>query len=256
MEQNARRLAEAVLARRAALGLSQEDVADRGGPSTTTQTKVEAGRGAGIRGRTARDLEDALQWKRGSIDELLAGRDAKPVDAPANGPVSHYRSTASSVAPPLTSMPRPEQPAPGSLDELRAQLKAVSRALQDAWEEYAYALQRVEQAQAAAQAALVRRHELQDQQYRLNDLIRSLEEDPGHDDTAASTRAGGSPAPVSPDDDSSGPGGDVAHLDQRRQQTSRPVPDVTQAAARRGVPDNPPDTTTGEESQDPDDYSD
>lgn len=87
MTKDGRRLGEAVLARRKALGYSQEDVRDRGGPSTTTLTKIEAGHGEGIRGRTISDLEDVLQWGRGSVDRVLAGGEPSELErAAAPGP--------------------------------------------------------------------------------------------------------------------------------------------------------------------------
>jgi transcriptional regulator with XRE-family HTH domain len=73
MEQNMATLGEAVTDRRRALGLSQEDVAALGGPSTTTLSKIEHGEARSIRRRTAQDLERALQWERGSVDVVLAG---------------------------------------------------------------------------------------------------------------------------------------------------------------------------------------
>lgn len=57
--------------RREKLGLSQEDVAANGGPSTTTLSKIENGDAGTIRARTARDLERVLGWSQHSINALM-----------------------------------------------------------------------------------------------------------------------------------------------------------------------------------------
>lgn len=191
-----------------------------------TVSDLENAKRANFEPATLAQMEQIYEWAPGSIEAVLAGGDPTPLPA-AQASGSHgWAGRASGLAPGDADVRRGGSVASvhvsatgggetGSIAELRAQLSAVSRALQDAWEEYAYALQRVDQAQAAVQAALARRHDLQHQQHRLNDLIRSLEQDLGHDDAAPTTRA-----------------------------------DVD-LAARVGEPHHRPDTTTGEESQDP-----
>ncbi|MBD7949630.1 helix-turn-helix domain-containing protein [Oerskovia rustica] len=71
MAQDIARLGPLVRARREELGLSQEDVAALGGPSTTTLSKIENGEAKAIRLRTARDLDRALGWRRGSTEDVL-----------------------------------------------------------------------------------------------------------------------------------------------------------------------------------------
>jgi len=62
----ARRLAEAVLKRRADLDLTQLDVWQAGGPSNTTLTKIENAEIDSLARVTARRLDKGLQWAPGS----------------------------------------------------------------------------------------------------------------------------------------------------------------------------------------------
>ncbi|CDO11488.1 transcriptional regulator [Mycolicibacterium cosmeticum] len=83
------KLGEAVRERRIALGLTQEQLADRGGPSTPTLRAIENNRAGRLSPRLRRSLERTLQWSAGSVDEVLAGQDAtvlEPVTTTAIGP--------------------------------------------------------------------------------------------------------------------------------------------------------------------------
>lgn len=73
MAQDIRALGPLVRARREELGLSQEDLAAIGGPSTTTVSKIENGEAKAIRHRTALDLDRALGWRMGSTEDVLYG---------------------------------------------------------------------------------------------------------------------------------------------------------------------------------------
>jgi len=69
------RLGKFVRERRTRLGLSQRDVAERGGPSDTTQQRIEAGEWRPGRGvsTTLEKLDRGLGWKPGSASRILAG---------------------------------------------------------------------------------------------------------------------------------------------------------------------------------------
>ena len=67
------RLASYVRERREELGLTQEEVASRGGPSTATLRLIENNATDSYRQKSLRQLEDALGWTRGSVLAILAG---------------------------------------------------------------------------------------------------------------------------------------------------------------------------------------
>jgi transcriptional regulator with XRE-family HTH domain len=83
MTTNVRRefLGETVLDRRQDLRLSKEEAARRGGMSVKTWTAVEDGKP--VRPTTYTGVEDALQWKRGSVSAVLDGGDATPLETEA-----------------------------------------------------------------------------------------------------------------------------------------------------------------------------
>jgi hypothetical protein len=73
------RLAGFVRARREEdLGLTQEEIAAAGGPSTATQRLIEGARHDSYRPASLRSLERALQWEPGSVRAILAGGDPVP----------------------------------------------------------------------------------------------------------------------------------------------------------------------------------
>ena len=83
------KLGEAVRERRIDLGLTQEQLAERGGPSTPTLRAIENNRAGRLSPRLRRSLERTLQWSAGSVDQVLAGQDAtvvEPVTTTAIGP--------------------------------------------------------------------------------------------------------------------------------------------------------------------------
>lgn len=72
-------LAAAVRDRRAELGLTHDQVLNRGGPSGVTLTKIESARGAVPNASTLKKLDIALAWEQGSAKRLLTGGEATPV---------------------------------------------------------------------------------------------------------------------------------------------------------------------------------
>lgn len=84
MSTNVRRefLGETVQERRQDLRLSKEEAARRGGMSVKTWTSVEDGKP--VRTTTYVGVEDALEWKRGSVSAVLDGGDATPLEPRAD----------------------------------------------------------------------------------------------------------------------------------------------------------------------------
>ncbi|NJP24397.1 hypothetical protein FLW53_09315 [Microbispora sp. SCL1-1] len=66
-------------ARRIELGLSWDEIAAKAGVSTAFLREYRKGR-KGARDLTRALLEDALKWKRGSLDALAAGGQPEPAD--------------------------------------------------------------------------------------------------------------------------------------------------------------------------------
>jgi hypothetical protein len=80
-----RRLADAVVAQRTHLGLSQMQVWQAGGPSNSTLTDIEKGRATSLEYGTLRKLDVALQWERGTALSYLSG---KPLTRPSTPSIS------------------------------------------------------------------------------------------------------------------------------------------------------------------------
>jgi DNA-binding XRE family transcriptional regulator len=74
------KLGVAVRDRRCELGFTQADVAARGGPSVLTVRAIENNRAGRLSSRLRRSLERVLSWQSGSIDAILAGDMAAPVE--------------------------------------------------------------------------------------------------------------------------------------------------------------------------------
>lgn len=69
------RLSRHVRTRRQELGLSQQEVADRGGPSAATLYKIEAGVATSMQRGTKERLDIILGWTMGSTDMIMRGGD-------------------------------------------------------------------------------------------------------------------------------------------------------------------------------------
>jgi transcriptional regulator with XRE-family HTH domain len=76
------RLARYVRERRDELGLTQEEVAGRGGPSTATIRLIEGGEQESYRPKSLRQLAEALEWTPESPLAILNGRE--PVRLPSD----------------------------------------------------------------------------------------------------------------------------------------------------------------------------
>lgn len=79
MSSTSQRLAEAVLARREELELSQLEVAAAGGPSNTWLTMIENGRLERLSRVTAKKLDAGLQWEPGSARNIWNGGEPTPL---------------------------------------------------------------------------------------------------------------------------------------------------------------------------------
>lgn len=71
--ENWRRLGAAVQGRRNRLGLTQEEITERGGPSHSTLRRLERGDPGPYQGRTLVSLEQALDWRSGTVQAILEG---------------------------------------------------------------------------------------------------------------------------------------------------------------------------------------
>lgn len=81
-----RRLAAAVIARREELDLTQEDVRQKGGPSTATMRLIEGALQTSYRGVILARLERALEWEPGSVRAILRGGEPTPLRHAQEGP--------------------------------------------------------------------------------------------------------------------------------------------------------------------------
>ncbi|WP_405490362.1 multiprotein-bridging factor 1 family protein [Nocardia sp. NBC_00511] len=86
MAENWTRLGELVRLRREELGLTQSQVQERGGPSPALVRTLETGRARSMTRSKRRDLERALDWRLGSIDEAVTGGSPAPASEPLNIP--------------------------------------------------------------------------------------------------------------------------------------------------------------------------
>lgn len=72
-------LSEAVEQRRRELGLTQLQVQQAGGPSMAKIREIENRRTDVLSPSKRRDLERALRWRQGSVDDVLAGNEPTPL---------------------------------------------------------------------------------------------------------------------------------------------------------------------------------
>lgn len=86
MAENWTRLGEIVRSRREELRLTQSQVQELGGPSPALLRTLEAGRAHTLSRSKRRDLERALEWRHGSIDDILDGKDPEPASRPIEIP--------------------------------------------------------------------------------------------------------------------------------------------------------------------------
>ncbi|GMA33536.1 helix-turn-helix domain-containing protein [Litorihabitans aurantiacus] len=122
MEQNIARLGRYLRSRRAELGFSQDEVAALGGPSTTTQSKIEHGLTRRIQRRTMEDIDRSLGWKVGSTEALLEATDDDVEPVAVRRPATNRDGKRPHVA------ARPE-PSGGTWTTLRREVDAKGRSL-------------------------------------------------------------------------------------------------------------------------------
>ncbi|WP_280393139.1 helix-turn-helix domain-containing protein [Nocardia wallacei] len=78
-------LGQAVRSRRKQLDLTQQDVAQAGGPSDTTQTAIETESATSVRKETLRKLDAGLQWMPGSAEAAYHGGTPTPLPGTPGG---------------------------------------------------------------------------------------------------------------------------------------------------------------------------
>lgn len=88
MPSKSERLAEAVLARRAELDVTQLDVWMNGGPSNSTLTVIEKGEYESLSRVTAKKLDIGLRWVPGSARRLWESGE-EPLPLPEGGEQMH-----------------------------------------------------------------------------------------------------------------------------------------------------------------------
>lgn len=76
-------LGQAVRSRRSQLDLTQQEVAQAGGPSDTTQTAIETESATSVRKETLRKLDKGLQWVPGSAQAAYDGGQPTPLPGTA-----------------------------------------------------------------------------------------------------------------------------------------------------------------------------
>ncbi|SEM49799.1 hypothetical protein SAMN05660976_05280 [Nonomuraea pusilla] len=110
------RLGRYVRERRELLRLTQQDVTSRGGPSIATIRNIEAASRDSYRGLTYSQLENALGWEHGSVDEILRGGEpaltqATTPDRPAGPPQPAPRAHRATLGDVLVErgLARPDQ---------------------------------------------------------------------------------------------------------------------------------------------------
>jgi transcriptional regulator with XRE-family HTH domain len=113
-------LAAVVLDRRAELGMTHDDVARAGGPSSPTMTKIENGRGP-ISDSTMKRLERALGWVPGSIRAFAKSGELPPLVARSEQPASTPKARAD-VASKLRRMQE-------EVEELQNEIAAIESTL-------------------------------------------------------------------------------------------------------------------------------
>lgn len=115
----ARRLAEKLNDRRIALRLQWQEVADRAGISAAHLRNVRNGQGA-LGDLAEANLEDALRWKRGSVNAILQG--GEPVEVAAVTATASLAVTSSATA-------QRSAPEDQTADGLEAAIRELARRL-------------------------------------------------------------------------------------------------------------------------------
>lgn len=132
-------LAAAVRARRRELGLTQVDVATAGRVSVDMIRNIEHRRRTPkrVNPRTARAIEDALEWEPGSVEDTLAGGDPRPITTKSPRAKKPARETTAGDQP-ASETTRTDSPpaAPAQLDSgdrfaLARQILALRSALSE-----------------------------------------------------------------------------------------------------------------------------
>lgn len=120
MSSNSQRLGEYVLARRAALDVTQLDVWQAGGPSNTTLSDIENGRLENLTRTTARKLDQGLGWVPGSARSVWDGGEPLAIDPePESGAATNAELEARVIALEhiLTGLFKPQEESPATVED-------------------------------------------------------------------------------------------------------------------------------------------
>lgn len=227
------RLARYVKARRDELGLRQDELKDRGGPSTTTLTKVESA-SATLAPVTLRKLDDGLRWARGSAAAILAGGEPS-FTYPNLPPPARQRDALPSLRP----------LSPETVDRLLTSARRVREALDgvvNAVDEPTIELRKA--AESIAGAADVAAIESFGGAFEFARSLRALQE---YITTTKGTLNANPPIPTSPDQTQSGASG----APSKGEEVTPPTPDPNsyELAGDEGPKGIPDELSEAEEPQ-------
>lgn len=124
------RLADAIRDRRAELGLSQGDLADRGGPSIVTVGQLERAQIVRPQAATLKRVDVALNWTKGSSARVLAGGEPTVTTENSEGEGEIDRRSVGGETEGPSYVPGVETSAPPATDpELLAEIAEATRRL-------------------------------------------------------------------------------------------------------------------------------
>lgn len=92
VDESRQRVHDSMTARRDELGMSQQDLANAAGVGLSSVGRLE--RGQIIAPKIEKRIEEALGWRRGSIDAIRAGREPTLLDEPEPEPEPEHDEDA------------------------------------------------------------------------------------------------------------------------------------------------------------------
>lgn len=129
-----KRLGHYAQQRREQLGLTQQEVAARGGPSTATLRIIESGVEGSYRVKTLRQLDVGLGWAPGSSSAVLRGLEPTLAEQVTYARPETVTARAVIPAPSTAAVPTPgegESAGMAQVDAIRAAMRAELAALRE-----------------------------------------------------------------------------------------------------------------------------